>query len=277
MGEALTRSTASLPGFKLCLSATVLYLSLVVLLPLAALFGKAATLSPGQLWDIASDPRVLASLRVTFGCGLLAALIDTAIGLLVAWVLVRYPFPGRRILDALVDLPFALPTAVAGITLVTLFAPRGLLGAWLEPMGIHVAFSPLGITLALAFIGLPLVVRSVQPVLQELDPDVEEAAACLGAGRLTTFRRVIFPQIAPALITGFTLAFARVLGEYGSVVFIAGNMPFKTEVLPLLIMTKLEQFDVAGATALGGLTLLLSFGFLLAINLFKHRMDREDG
>ncbi len=276
----MTRSTvkaATLPGFRLCLGATVFYLTLIVLLPLAALLHRASTLSAHQLWQIISDPRVLASLRVTFGCALVAALVDTGVGLLVAWVLVRYPFWGRRILDSLVDLPFALPTAVAGITLVTLFAPNGVLGRVLEPLGIHAAFSLTGITLALIFIGLPLVVRTLQPVLQELDPDVEEAAACLGADRLTTFRRVIFPQILPALITGFTLAFARVLGEYGSVVFIAGNMPFKTEILPLLIMAKLEQFDMAGATALGGLALLLSFSLLLLINLFKQRATSEVG
>lgn len=259
------------PGFHLCLGYTLFYLGLIVLLPLAALFSKAATLGAPQWWALVTDPRVLASFRVTFGCAAAAAVADLGIGLLAAWVLVRYSFPGRRLMDALIDLPIAMPTAVAGITLVTLFVPNGWIGRWLEPMGIHVAFTPLGITLALIFIGLPLMVRSVQPVLQELDPDVEEAAACLGASRWTTFRHVLLPQLAPALTTGFTLSFARVIGEYGSVVFIAGNMPYKTEVVPLLIITKLEQYDYAGATALGALSLGVSFALLLLINLLKRR------
>lgn len=266
---------AAPPGFHLCLAYTLFYLGLIVLLPLYALFHKAASMGPAQLLDLALQPRVLASFRVTFGCALAAALVDLGVGLLAAWVLVRYTFPGRRILDALIDLPFAMPTAVAGITLVTLFVPNGWLGRLLEPLGIKVAFTPLGITIALIFIGLPLVVRSVQPVLQEMDVDVEEAAACLGAGRWHTFRSVIFPELRPALITGFTLAFARVIGEYGSVVFIAGNMPMKTEVVPLLIITKLEQYDYAGATALGAMSLTASFVLLLIINRLKRRYDLE--
>jgi sulfate transport system permease protein len=259
------------PGFHLCLGYTLFYLGLIVLLPLAALFTKAATLGAPQWWALVTDPRVLASFRVTFGCAAAAAVADLGLGLLAAWVLVRYNFPGRRLLDALIDLPIAMPTAVAGITLVTLFVPDGWIGRWLAPLGIQVAFTPLGITLALVFIGLPLMVRSVQPVLQELDPDVEEAAACLGAGRWTTFHQVLLPQLTPALITGFTLSFARVIGEYGSVVFIAGNMPYKTEIVPLLIITKLEQYDYAGATALGALSLGVSFALLLLINLLKRR------
>jgi sulfate transport system permease protein len=245
---------------------TLVYLSLVVLVPLSTLFLKSATLGWAGFWQVVSAPRVVASYKLTFTAALFAAVINGVFGLIVTWVLVRYRFPGRRLMDALVDLPFALPTAVAGITLTTLYAPNGWLGAPLDKLGIKVAFTPLGITLALTFIGLPFVVRTLQPVLENLDPEVEEAAASLGAGRLQTLLRVVLPALFPAWITGFALAFARALGEYGSVVFIAGNMPMRTEITPLLIITKLEQFDYAGATAIAAVTLLASFLLLLAIN-----------
>jgi sulfate transport system permease protein len=269
------RRRSVLPGFGLSLGITCTYLSLVVLLPLATVLFKSAELTPAAFWATVSSPRVLASYRVTFGASLVAALVNTAFGLLVAWVLVRYPFPGRRLVDAIVDLPFALPTAVAGIALTTLYAPNGWIGAWLEPLGIKVSYTWLGITVALIFIGLPFVVRTVQPVLDDLDVEVEEAAASLGARRWQTFIRVVFPAIAPALLTGFALAFARAIGEYGSVVFIAGNMPMKTEIAPLLIMTKLEQYDYAGATAVAMVMLVTSFGLLLSINLLQWAARRR--
>jgi sulfate transport system permease protein len=272
---ARTWSLPSGAGFRLCLGGTLGYLTLVVLLPLSALFSRSAGLGVRRWWDLIRDPRVLDSLAVTFGCAAAAATVDLTLGLLASWVLVRYAFPGRRLLDALIDLPFALPTAVAGITLATLCVPNGWIGRWLAPLGIPIAFSPLGITLAMAFVGLPLAVRSVQPVLQEMDPDEEEAAACLGAGRWTTFRRIVLPQLSPALFTAFSLSFARVIGEYGSVVFIAGNMPYKTEILPLLVITKLEQYDYAGATALGALSLVAAFVLLFSINLLKRRFSGE--
>ena len=255
-----------LPGFGLALGFTVVYLSLVVLVPLSTLFWKSASLGPAGLWAAVSAPRVVASYKLTFGASLAAAVVNGFFGLVVTWVLVRYRFPGRRLMDALVDLPFALPTAVAGIALTTLYAPNGWLGAPLDRLGIKVAFTPLGITLALTFIGLPFVVRTLQPVLESLDPEVEEAAASLGASRLATLARVVLPALFPAWLTGTALAFARALGEYGSVVFIAGNMPMRTEITPLLIVTKLEQYDYAGATAIAAVTLAASFVLLLAIN-----------
>jgi sulfate transport system permease protein len=255
-----------LPGFGLSLGFTLGYLSLLVLIPLATIFVKSAGLGWAGFWEAATTPRVLASYRVTFGTAFAAAALNASFGFLVAWVLVRYRFPGRKLIDAMVDLPFALPTAVAGIVLTTLYAPNGWLGKPLAAFGVKAAYTPLGIVIALTFIGLPFVVRTVQPVLQDLEAEVEEAAASLGAGRWQTFRRVLFPAIAPALLTGFALAFARAVGEYGSVVFISGNMPMKTEIAPLLIMTKLDQFDYAGATAIGVVMLVMSFVLLFTIN-----------
>ncbi len=255
-----------LPGFGLSLGTTLVYLSLLVLLPLSALAFKASTLSVEQFWSIATGERALAAYRVTFGASLLAALINAVFGLIVAWVLVRYPFPGKRFVDSLVDLPFALPTAVAGITLATLYAGNGWIGRHLEPLGLKVAFTPLGIVVALTFIGLPFVVRTLQPVIEDIEPEIEEAAASLGASRWQTFRRVLFPAIFPALLTGFTLAFSRAIGEYGSVIFIAGNMPLVSEITPLLIISKLEQYDIVGATALAVVMLVISFVLLLAVN-----------
>ncbi len=268
-------SRSVLPGFGLSLGITCTYLSLVVLLPLATVFARTSELSGSALWAIVTAPRVMASYRVTFGASFVAALINTVFGLLVAWVLVRYRFPGRRVVDAMVDLPFALPTAVAGIALTTLYAANGWIGSRLDPLGIKVAYTWLGITVALVFIGLPFVVRTVQPVLDDLEVEVEEAAASLGARRWQTFTRVVFPTIAPALLTGFALAFARAVGEYGSVVFIAGNMPMKTEIVPLLIITKLEQYDYAGATAIAMVMLIISFGLLLTINLLQWAARRR--
>jgi sulfate transport system permease protein len=262
----ISRRRSPLPGFGPALGVTLVYLCLVVLIPLAALFWKTASLGWSELIATVTSPRVLASYRLSFGAALAAASANVGLGLLVAWVLVRYRFPGRALADALVDLPFALPTAVAGITLTSLLAKNGWIGRWLEPLGIQVAFTPQGITVALVFIGLPFVVRSVQPVLQDLDAELEEAAASLGASRLQTFRRVLLPTLAPAIITGFALAFARGVGEYGSVVFISGNMPMKTEIAPLLIVTQLEQYDEPGATAIALVMLLVSLALLLAIN-----------
>ena len=258
-----------LPGFNLALGFTLLYLSLIVLIPLSAAFIRTAELSWLDFWSIVTTPRVLASYRLTFGASFAAALVNALFGLLVAWVLVRYHFPGKKFVDALVDLPFALPTAVAGIALTALYAGNGWIGQYLEPMGIKVAFTPLGIFVALTFIGLPFVVRTVQPVLEDVEAELEEAAATLGANRWQTFSRVIFPAIFPALMTGFALAFARAIGEYGSVIFIAGNMPMISEITPLLIITKLEQYDYAGATALSVVMLVISFILLLIINLLQ--------
>ncbi len=258
-----------LPGFGLTLGFTVLYLSIVVLIPLSALFLRSAGMPLDKLWATISDPRVVASYRLTFGASLIAALINAVVGFVVAWSLVRYRFPGHKIVDALVDLPFALPTAVSGIALTAVYSKNGWVGSYLEPLGIKTAFSAIGVTIALTFIGLPFVVRTLQPAIEELDADSEEAAASLGAGRLATFLRVIFPSLLPALLTGFALAFARALGEYGSVVFISGNMPMKTEITSLLIITKLEQYDTAGATAIAVVMLLASFVLLLAINLLQ--------
>jgi sulfate/thiosulfate transport system permease protein len=264
-----------LPGFELALGFTLLYLSLVVLIPLSAVFLKSFTLTFSNFMQVVSEPRVLASFRLSFGAAFGAAVVNAVFGLLVAWVLVRYRFPGRRLLDALVDLPFALPTAVAGIALTALYAANGWIGGLLEPLGVKVAFTPLGVLVALIFIGLPFVVRTVQPVLEDLEPELEDAAATLGANRWQTFSRVIFPAVLPALITGFTLAFARALGEYGSVIFIAGNMPMVSEITPLLIITKLEQYDYAGATAIAVVMLVVSFALLLLINWLQWRTRKH--
>jgi sulfate transport system permease protein len=269
------RAHSVLPGFNLALGYTLLYLSLIVLIPLSALFIKSATLGWDGYWDVVTNARVVASLRVTFLASFAAAVINVFFGLIVAWVLVRYTFPGKRIIDALVDLPFALPTAVAGITLATLYAPNGWLGQYFAAYGIKIAYTPLGIVIALTFIGLPFVVRTVQPVLADVEAEVEEAAASLGAGRLDVFRRIILPAIFPALLTGFALAFARAIGEYGSVIFIAGNMPYISEISPLLIVSKLEQYDYAGATAIAVAMLLISFVILFSINALQWWTSRR--
>ena len=258
-----------LPGFGLTLGYTVFYLSLIVLLPLSALFFRTASLGWEPFWQVVTDPRVVASYRLTFGASLVGALINAVFGFAVAWTLVRYSFPGKKIVDALVDLPFALPTAVSGIALTAIYAPNGWLGQHLEPLGIKAAFSPLGVTIALTFIGLPFVVRTLQPALEDLDSSVEEAAVSLGASRLQTFVKIILPTVLPALLTGFALSFARALGEYGSVVFISGNMPLRTEITALLIITKLEQFDYPGATAIAVVMLVTSFAILFFINLLQ--------
>lgn len=263
------RQHSVLPGFNLALGFTLLYLSLIVLIPLSATFIRASALSWPEFWSIVTTPRVLASYRLTFGASFAAALVNAVFGLLVAWVLVRYRFPGKKLVDALVDLPFALPTAVAGIALTALYAGNGWIGQFFEPLGIKIAFTPIGIFVALTFIGLPFVVRTVQPVLEDIEAELEEAAATLGATRFQTFSRVIFPTVMPALMTGFALAFARAIGEYGSVIFIAGNMPMVSEITPLLIITKLEQYDYAGATALAVVMLVISFIMLLVINLLQ--------
>ena len=255
-----------LPGFNLTLGYTLFYLGLIVLIPLSTLVFKTFSMSWPQFWEAVTAPRVLASFRLTFGASLFAAAVNVVAGLLVAWVLVRYEFPGKKIADALVDLPFALPTAVAGISLAALLAENGWIGQYLEPLGIKLAFQPGGIVVALIFIGLPFVVRTVQPVLEDTEKELEEAAACLGATRWQTFRHVIFPAIAPALLTGLAMAFARAVGEYGSVIFIAGNMPMVSEITPLIIIGKLEQYDFAGATAVASVMLLISFILLLIIN-----------
>lgn len=258
-----------LPGFGLSLGYTVFYLTLLLFVPLGALFLKTSTLSWNAFWVTVTDPRVVAAYQLSFTTAFVAASINAVFGLLVAWVLVRYTFPGKKVFDAAVDLPFALPTAVAGISLTAVLAPNGWIGQFLDPLGIKTVFTPLGIIIALTFIGLPFVVRTVQPVLEDLDKDVEEAAASLGASRWATFRRVILPAIFPSLLTGFALSFARALGEYGSIVFISGNMPFKTEVVPLLIMTKLEQYDYTGATAIAIVMLVFSFLLLFLINILQ--------
>ena len=267
--------TRVLPGFSLSLGFTVFYLSLVVLIPLSALLLNTLQMSWDAFWLAVSSPRVVASYRLSFGAALAAAAVNAVFGTLLAWILVRYEFPGKKLLDALVDLPFALPTAVAGIALTALYAPNGWIGRFLEPWGIKVAFTPLGVAVALVFIGLPFVVRTIQPVLEDTEKELEEAAACLGANRLQIFSLVIFPAILPALLTGAALAFARALGEYGSVIFIAGNMPMISEITPLLIITKLEQYDYAGATAIAVVMLGASFIMLLAINLLQAWMRRE--
>ncbi len=274
----MARKTHVLPGFKLTLGYTLAYLSLLVLIPLAGVFIRTAELSTAEFWQVATSPRVVASYRISFGLSLLAAALNAFFGLILAWTLVRYTFPGKRLVDALVDLPFALPTAVAGIALTALYAKNGWLGQWIEgELGIKVAFGPLGILVALTFIGLPFVVRTVQPVLEEIETELEEAAASLGARRWATFRHVLLPILTPALLTGFALAFARAVGEYGSVIFIAGNIPLVSEITPLLIITKLEQYEYAGATAIAAVMLVFSFILLLAINGLQAWTERVTG
>ncbi len=265
----LLRQRSILPGFGLTLGFTVLYMSLVALIPLGGLFLRTAELSADRFWAIISDARVVAAFRLSFGASAIAACINLVFGLILAWVLVRYRFPGRRLVDALIDLPFALPTAVAGIALTAVYAGNGWIGRYLAPLDIQIAYAPPGIVVALTFIGLPFVVRTLQPVLEDLDPEVEEASASLGAPRAQTLWRVILPELWPVLLTGFALAFARALGEYGSIVFISGNMPMRTEIVPLLMVMKLEQFDYAGATAIAVTMLMASFLLLLVINLLQ--------
>lgn len=276
--RTLLRRHTVLPGFDLALGLTIFYLSLIVLIPLSATFLRTVNdLTWTQFVDVVTSPRVVASYKLTFGSSLLAAVVNAVFGLLVAWVLVRYKFFGRRIVDALVDLPFALPTAVAGIVLTGLYASNGWIGKYLEPLGIKVAYTPVGVFVAMTFIGLPFVVRTVQPILEDLAAELEEAAATLGANRLQTFRHVILPVLTPALLTGFALAFARALGEYGSIIFIAGNMPMISEITPLLIITKLEQYDYAGATAIAVVMLVMSFFLLLAINALQAWTRKRQG
>lgn len=277
LSRTLLKRHSVLPGFDLALGFTLLYLALIVLVPLSAAFLKTFTMTWPAFWDAVTSPRVLASYRLTFGASLAAALLNAVFGLMIAWVLVRYDFPFKRLVDALVDLPFALPTAVAGIALTSLYAANGWIGQFLAPLGIKVAYTPLGVFVALTFIGLPFVVRTVQPVLEDLQKELEEAAATLGASRLQTFTRVILPVLTPALLTGFALAFARALGEYGSVIFIAGNMPMISEITPLLIITKLEQYDYAGATAIAVVMLVAAFSLLLAINLLQAWTRKRQG
>ncbi len=275
---AKQRSTKSaLPGFKLTLAFTLLYLGLIVLFPLSALFFKTTQLSWEEFLKAVSSPRAVASYELTFGAAAVGAAVNVVFGTILAWTLVRYHFPGRRLLDALVDLPFALPTAVSGIALTAVYAKTGWIGRYLEPLGIHAAFTPLGVAIALTFIGLPFVVRTLQPALLDLEPELEEAAATLGASRMDTLRRVVVPAVSPAILTGFGLAFARALGEYGSVIFISGNMPMKTEISAILIVTKLEQYDYAGATAIALVLLLGSFAVLFLLNLIHRRTLRVQG
>ncbi|MGG3575358.1 sulfate ABC transporter permease subunit CysT [Bacillus gobiensis] len=269
---AATRQKRLLPGFTISMGITLSYLSLIVIIPLSMIFVKTAALGPGELWEIIKDPRVLASLRLTVLTSLAAAVFNAIFGLLLAWVLTRYSFPGKKMIDGLIDLPFALPTAVAGIALTELYAPNGWIGQLFHT---KVAFTPFGIIIALIFIGIPFVVRTVQPVIKSLDKEMEEASATLGASRGHTFISVIFPQLLPSLITGFSLAFARSLGEYGSVVFIAGNIPLKTEIAPLIIMSKLEQYDYNGAAAVACIMLVISFILLLLINLWQWKVSRN--
>jgi len=271
------REPSVIPGFGLALGFTVAALSLIVLIPLSALVLRAASIGPVGFWAIASDPRVLAALRLSFGSALIAAAINTVFGLLLSWILVRYRFPGRRFIDAAVDLPFALPTAVAGIAMAAVYAPNGWIGSIAEKLGLKIAFTPMGIVLALVFIGLPFVVRTVQPVLEEVEREIEEVSALLGASRLRTVFKVVLPQIYPALLTGATLAFARGIGEYGSVIFIAGNIPMVSEIAPLLIVIKLEEFDYQGATVIALLMLMISFVLLMLINLFQAWSRRRLG
>jgi sulfate transport system permease protein len=275
--RSLLRSRSVLPGFDLSLGLTIFYLSLIVLIPLGAAFIRTASMTWPAFVDTVTSPRVVASYQLTFGSSVLASLVNAFFGLLVAWVLVRYEFFGKRIVDALVDLPFALPTAVAGITLTGLYSSNGWIGQYLEPLGIKVAFTPVGVFVAMTFIGLPFVVRTVQPILEDLASELEEASATLGATRWQTFTKVIFPILTPALLTGFALAFARALGEYGSIIFIAGNMPMVSEITPLLIITKLEQYDYAGATAIAVVMLMMSFVLLLAINLLQAWTRKRQG
>jgi sulfate/thiosulfate transport system permease protein len=271
------REPSVIPGFGLALGFTIAALSLIVLIPLSALVLRAASIGPTGFWAIASDPRILAALRLSFGAALIAAAINTVFGLLLSWVLVRYRFPGRRFIDAAVDLPFALPTAVAGIAMAAVYAPNGWIGSIADKLGFKIAFTPLGVVLALVFIGLPFVVRTVQPVLEEVEREIEEVSALLGASRLRTVFKVVLPQIYPALLTGATLAFARGIGEYGSVIFIAGNIPMVSEIAPLLIVIKLEEFDYQGATVIALLMLVISFALLMLINLFQSWSRRRLG
>jgi sulfate transport system permease protein len=272
--NSLAQQRRTLPGFGLAMGVTITYLSLIVLLPLATMLLRSLGNGPAFWWQAVSAPRVLAALRLSFGASMAAAAVDVVFGLIIAWVLVRYRFVGRRWFDALIDLPFELPTAVAGITLSALYAGNGWLGQYLEPWGIKVAFTRVGVFVALVFVALPFIVRTVQPVLQDLDKECEEAAATLGASRWQTFRQVLWPSLAPALLTGFTMASARAVGEYGSVIFIAGNLPRVSEIAPLLITIKLEQYDYVGAAAIGSAMLLLSFVLLLVLNLLQRRMLR---
>jgi sulfate transport system permease protein len=275
--KTLLRQHSVLPGFDLALGFTIFYLSLIVLIPLSAVFLRTTELTWPAFVDVVTSPRVVASYKLTFGTSLLAAIVNAVFGMLVAWVLVRYQFFGKRLVDALVDLPFALPTAVAGITLTGLYSSNGWIGKHLEPMGLKVAFTPIGIFVAMTFIGLPFVVRTVQPILEDMASELEEAAATLGASRLQTFTKVILPILTPALLTGFALAFARALGEYGSIIFIAGNMPMVSEITPLLIITKLEQYDYAGATAIAAVMLVMSFALLLTINALQAWARKRQG
>jgi len=273
----MSQRSRVLPGFGLSLGFTLAYLSLIVLIPLSAVFIKSLGIGWDGLWEILSSERILKSLQLSFTAAIVAALVNVVFGLLLAWCLVRYSFPGKRIVDALVDLPFALPTAVAGIALTSLYAPTGWIGQYLEPIGIQVAYTPISITLALIFIGLPFVVRTVQPVLSDLETELEEAASALGANRFQIVTKVIFPILLPALITGFALAFARGVGEYGSVIFIAGNQPFETEIAPLMIISRLEEYDYAGATTIAVVMLLISFVMLFLINLLQAWASRRTG
>lgn len=264
-----SNKSSVLPGFRLTIGFTLLYLLIIVLIPLSGLFVTASGITMGQLWDTLTSPRVISAFKVSFGMAAAAALINAAFGLVIAWVLVRYQFPFKKWVDAAIDLPFALPTAVAGIALSTLYAPSGWIGQYLEPWGIKIAYTPLGIGVALIFVGLPFLVRTVEPILQDIDKDVEEAAACLGASRFQTFFKVIFPIIYPALLTGFAMAFARGLGEYGSVIFIAGNLPMVSEIVPLIIVIELEQYNYQEATAIAAVMLIASFALLLLINILQ--------
>lgn len=271
----ILKKPSILPGFGVTMAFTLFYLSVIVLMPLAMLFVKSATLTPSEFWSVVTQPRVLHAYKVSFGLAFAAALVNAFFGLILAWVLARYEFPGKRLLDSMVDLPFALPTAVAGIALATLYAPQGWLGQYLAPLGIEVAFTPLGICLALIFVGIPFVVRTVQPVIQDLDREIEEAAMSMGATRVQTFTRVLFPTLLPALLTGFAMAFARGLGEYGSVIFIAGNIPGISEIVPLMIVIRLEQYDYPAATAIACVMLIASFAMLLLINWLQARAHQS--
>ena len=271
------KEPSAIPGFGLALGYTLLYLGLIVLIPLAALVLKAASLGFGGIWAVATEPRVLAALRISFGLSLAAAIVDSIFGLLVAWVLTRYRFPGRKLFDAAVDLPFALPTAVAGIALATLYAPQGWMGALAGAFGIKVAFTPLGIFIALVFVGLPFAVRMIEPLIAEIDREIEEASATLGASRAQTMRRIVLPILTPAILTGFALAFARCVSEYGSVIFIAGNLPYVSEIAPLLIVIKLEEYNYAGATGIAAVMLAVSFVTLFAVNLMQAWSRRRLG
>lgn len=273
----MSQRSRVLPGFGLSLGFTLAYVSFIVLIPLAAVFIKSFGIGWDGLWEIITSERILKSLQLSFSSALIAAFINVVFGLLLAWCLVRYNFPGKRLVDALVDLPFALPTAVAGIALTSLYAPTGWIGQYLEPLGIQVAYSPIGITLALVFIGIPFIVRTVQPVLSDIETELEEAASALGANRWQTITKIILPILLPALFTGFALAFARGVGEYGSVIFIAGNQPFKTEIAPLMIISRLEEYDYAGATTIAAIMLVLSFIILFAINLLQAWANRRTG